>query len=915
VDNSPFHHGFHSPTAASSHASSPAPFALTHSWQRRAQSSGVAAATGSPATVPPSDSVRTLLSEAHAQCRAAEIVRRVPALPADAHAVFAELLSTPLVSPQHSIVAHAAVALNQSLAAEQPNSVMWPAWCICSHYNAATRSPASDEARALCLVVSCIPTRSAVLSVSAVDAVSLRFQFRFQPKLAGSAADSGRALQGDPRRRAHTHFPIVVSALCAFLHSLTLPSPPSDRADLSIRTLPILGADERALLTDSFSGRADLRRSAVPLSVGETLVDVWRRTVDDFGANTAVVCAAQGVRWSYSHVDRQSDALAHWLRQRGVRPGATVGIFTPRCAETLTAIIAVLKAGGAYVPIDPDCPVERAAFVLQHANSTLLLTHSALAAFAPKSNCATHYGLSFSTVPAEASHPFRPWRGELVFLDSAVDSPMSAHAPTVATFATTAVSAAASADDNCYIIYTSGSTGVPKGVAIQHRAACALVAAERSLFRVAPTDVVYHGFSVSFDASVEEIWLAFAAGAALLVATPDMTRSGPDLAQHLTAHGVTVLSTVPTALAMLDSDAPSVRLLILGGEACTRELIVRWAKAGRRRMVNTYGPTEATVIATHGDCDATAAFVTIGRPIPNYTCFIVDPNTGGGGEIAGETHHSNGRQLCPIGVAGELCIGGAGLARGYVGRDDLTRAAFIPNPFHDSSSASSSSSSSASSRLYRTGDLCRWTEDGNIEFLGRIDAQIKLRGFRIELAEIESALSRCASVGSAVCTVMPIAGVDQLVAFIVPARGLALPCTDTSAADFGARNADTPLWSSLVGEWQTQLRRSLPTYMVPSVIAPIADIPTLPSGKAARKLLPPPSLPRAPPISASAAPAAAHSTHELTPLEAHVASAWAQLFMRSDISMDDDFFQLGMLVHPECQCMPCKLEYLSFFIF
>jgi acyl-coenzyme A synthetase/AMP-(fatty) acid ligase len=386
------------------------------------------------------------------------------------------------------------------------------------------------------------------------------------------------------------------------------------------------------------------------------------------------------------------------------------------------------------------------------------------------------------------------------------------------------------------------------------------------------------------------------------VATPDITRSGPDLSHHLTAHGVTVLSTVPTALAMLDCDAPSVRLLILGGEACTRELIVRWAKAGRRRMVNTYGPTEATVIATHGDCDATAAFVTIGRPIPSYTCFIVDPNTGARDQVEPEValgNDSHGRQLCPIGVAGELCIGGAGLARGYVGRDDLTRAAFISNPFEESTS----SASSTSSRLYRTGDLCRWTEDGNIEFLGRIDAQIKLRGFRIELAEVESALSRCASVGSSVCTVMSIGGADQLVAFVIPARGLALPCADTASADFGALNADTPLWSSLVAEWQTQLRRTLPSYMVPSIIAPIADIPTLPSGKAARKLLPAPSRARTP---AAAAPSSAGSASAssavplvpsaaaLTPLEAHVALAWAQLFMRSDISMDDDFFQLGM---------------------
>jgi amino acid adenylation domain-containing protein len=242
------------------------------------------------------------------------------------------------------------------------------------------------------------------------------------------------------------------------------------------------------------------------------------------------------------------------------------------------------------------------------------------------------------------------------------------------------------------------------------------VRVEGKLFQVEPGDRVYQGFSLAFDASVEEIWLALYAGATLVAGTREMVRGGAALSRMLTTAGVTVLSCVPTLLAMMDEDVPTVRLLILGGEACPPNLVKRWWRPDRR-VCNTYGPTEATVIATCAECHPDKP-VTIGRPVPNYLACILDEQL----------------RPAPAGTAGELCLGGPGLARGYLGQPGLTREKFISFAPEDG----------PAQRLYRTGDLARWTADGQLEFLGRIDTQVKIRGFRVELGEIEAVLYRSA---------------------------------------------------------------------------------------------------------------------------------------------------------------------------
>ena len=326
----------------------------------------------------------------------------------------------------------------------------------------------------------------------------------------------------------------------------------------------------------------------------------------------------------------------------------------------------------------------------------------------------------------------------------------------------------------------------------------------------------------------------FFAGATLVAGTREMVHSGPLLSRLLTEAGVTVFSTVPTQLAMMSDDVPGVRLLIVGGEACPADLVNRWARAGRR-MVNTYGPTEATVIATYGDLRPGEP-VTIGRPVPNYLVCILNEQF----------------QPLPAGEAGELCIGGLGLARGYVGRPELTRERFIANPL-----------GANPPRLYRTGDLARFNAVGEIEFLGRVDSQVKLRGYRVELSEIESVLLACPGVlAAAVAVREDVPGVQQLVAYVVPRDGAQL----------------------VEHELKDQLRVRLPGYMVPAVIEEIAALPTLPSGKVDRRALPAPR----PRVAAALDP---NHIAPRTPMERKLAAVWEQLFAPQRVSMTDDFFR------------------------
>ena len=534
----------------------------------------------------------------------------------------------------------------------------------------------------------------------------------------------------------------------------------------------------------------------------ELLHELFETTADIFPFQVAVECG--GTQLTYIQLEQRSNQLARLLRRHGVGPGSNVALLLPRSADVYIALLAVLKSGGAYVPLDPEYPADRVAHILNDANARILITTANLAAIHTTAN-------------------------RRVILPDESQQELSCQS----TRRLTRREVGTRTHDLCYIIYTSGSTGQPKGVQIAHRSVCHLVRAEAAIFNISPRDRIFQGFSIAFDASVEEIWLALFNGAAIIAATAELIHAGAALSQILPDANVTVLSCVPTLLSMMPEDVPSVRLLIVGGEACPKDLVRRWALPGRR-MVNTYGPTEATVIATFGDLHPDQP-VTIGRPIANYRVYILDQQM----------------QLVPSGEPGELYIGGPGLARGYVGRPDLTSETFVADPFSDH----------PADRLYKSGDLGRFNACGEIEFLGRLDDQIKLRGFRIELAEIESALLQCPGVQSTVVTVREdTPGVQQLTAYLVLKAGVLLDEVTI----------------------KSNLRSRLPGYMIPAILETLTELPTLTSGKVDRHALPAPRVRNR----------KIDSNNDLpqTPRERTLCTAWQTLFAPAIISRSDDFF-------------------------
>ena len=393
-------------------------------------------------------------------------------------------------------------------------------------------------------------------------------------------------------------------------------------------------------------------------------------------------------------------------------------------------------------------------------------------------------------------------------------------------------------DASCYVIYTSGSTGRPKGVEIAHSSIVNFLFVTRDVYRVRSNDRVYQGMSVAFDFSVEEIWVPWTAGATVVAGPTDERRLGSELVDFLRERQITVLCCVPTLLSTLDRDVPSLRTLLVGGEACPQELVARWSKPGRR-MLNTYGPAETTVTAMWTELLPNRK-VTIGRPLPTYTAHVLDEEL----------------RPVPVGEIGEICIGGPGVARQYVGRPALTAERFVADPYSDLPGA----------RLFRTRDLGCFDDDGEIEFHGRSDLQVKLRGYRIELEEIESILLEAPGVAQAVVGTYALApGVEELVAYYTPNGNTVDP-----------------------GQVYEHLRDRLPTYMVPAYLEQIDQIPMMPGGKADRKALPAPSGQR------RLASEGEHVAPE-SELEAALAERLARVLGAERVSVESHFFdELGL---------------------
>ncbi len=422
---------------------------------------------------------------------------------------------------------------------------------------------------------------------------------------------------------------------------------------------------------------------------------------------------------TYRELEERSNRLARFLRRLGVGPEIVVGVAADRSPELVTGLLATLKAGGAYLPLDPDYPPERLEWMLADAGAPLLLTRRHLASRWPEARTVLLDGEDWET---EGSAPL-PWDIE----------PGNA----------------------AYVLYTSGSTGRPKGVVVEHRSLAAYALDAAKAYGLAPGERALQFASISFDTSAEEIYPALVTGATLVLRPESMLDSVPHFLAELDRLGITLLN-LPTAYWHELADGLAGRVLprglqrvILGGERALPEALVQWRRetAGHPApLVNTYGPTETTIVATRHELAEVAdpaAGIPIGRPIPGARVYVVD------------------RRLRPVppGVAGELLVGGAGLSRGYLGRPDLTAAAFVPNPFGDR----------PGDRLYRTGDLVRFRASV-LEFLGRIDGQVKIRGFRVETGEIESVLASHPQVQTAAVVLREDApGGPRLVAYVVPA--------------------------------------------------------------------------------------------------------------------------------------------------
>jgi aspartate racemase len=586
-------------------------------------------------------------------------------------------------------------------------------------------------------------------------------------------------------------------------HYLTLLAGVAANPDLPISNLPVLSPPERFQLLEACN---DTQRPFPQSSVHE----LFERQVDLNPNAVAVVFEDQ--RLTYAELNGQANALARGLREMGVKLEVKVGICVQRSLDLIIGLLAILKTGGAYVPIDPDYPQERTAFIIRDADIHVLLTQTALLHRMPTSRVQT---ICMDTFPYTRMNP--------------LENEGSAARP----------------DTLAYIIYTSGSTGKPKGVEILHQGIGRLLFAQ-DYIKLDSSEVILHQSSLSFDLSTFEIWAPLLHGGTCVL-FPGSIPIARELGETIRKHHVTTIWLTSTLFNALIDDAPEafapLRHILVGGEALSVPHICRANKfLPEVELINGYGPTEATTFATTylipKQTDPSAASIPIGRPISNTQVYILDQYL----------------QPVPIGVAGELYIGGPGLARGYVKQPELTAAKFIPNPF----------SSVTGDRLYKSGDRVRWLPSGEIEFLGRLDGQIKIRGFRVELGEIEAALARHPDVKCAAAAVHenPLRG-KQIVAYAV------------------LRNGTKPA----AGDLQNFLRDMLPEFMVPADYVFLQSLPTSTSGKVNRLALPAPE--------ERNSQAGNEFLGPRDRVETDLARIWEGLLGRKPISIRTNFYDLG----------------------
>jgi len=536
----------------------------------------------------------------------------------------------------------------------------------------------------------------------------------------------------------------------------------------------------------------------------------------------AVAVRLEDRQLTYGELNNRANQLAHYLQSLGVKPEVLVGICVERSLEMVIGLLGILKAGGAYLPLDPAYPAARLAFMLEDTGVGVLLTQSSLVSILPK-----------TTV-------------QVVCLDT--------ERKTLSRLSTDNLASGVAPSNLAYVIYTSGSTGKPKGVMILHHSIADHCRVVQSYYQLVSSDRVLQFASLNFDASLEQIFSTLITGARLILRGSQIWTIA-DFSHQIVKNGITVVNLPPAYWQQWLKESAnlpefvlnnSLKLVIVGGDVMLPEMLHSWQQTPMNsiRLINAYGPTEATITTT--TFEITSQFdgkthhqrIPIGRPLANKTVYILD------------TYNNP----VPIGVPGELHIGGAGLARGYFNRPELTAEKFIPNPFSDD----------PESRLYKTGDLARYLPDGNIEYLGRIDNQVKIRGFRIELGEIEAVLAQHPTVQkNAVIVLEKSFHNKRLVAYLIP-------------------NKDQIIETI---ELRRFLQEKLPDYMIPSALVPIEAMPLTPNGKIDRRALPTPDQTRDDLEETFVAPR--------TPIEERLAGIWAEVLHREPIGSYDNFFELG----------------------
>ncbi len=549
----------------------------------------------------------------------------------------------------------------------------------------------------------------------------------------------------------------------------------------------------------------DFKQANTPIPSQDFVFEPLAYWANNSPSKTAII--ADGIEWSYLEFEQKSNQLAAVLGSIGIKSQDRVCFVLPRGPFAVLLLVAILKAGAAYVPIDATSPPGRIADCIEDADPVLVIAEERL------SNL------------IGCSAPVRTLENLLDGLDTRSDQ---ATAPSL------------SPSDLAYIIFTSGTTGRPKGVPITHAALSNFVTGNQAVcIRVESGDRVFQGFSPASDGHHEEVWPTFLAGATLVVASPTHVHSGEELYEFLNLHKISIISCAPTLLSMVDGDVPTLRRILFGAESLSASMIERWWKPDRE-ILNTYGPTEATVGATFGRC-APNQPVTIGKALPGYECFVINEEL---------------KEVLP-GHEGELAIAGVGVSNGYFRREELNVGRFVQNPHSDPDRHNR--------LLYRTGDRVQVSPEGDIIWLGRIDNQVKIRGHRVELSEIESHVQTEPSIQTAVVVVR---GADsdnpQLVALAMLKENHELRFSD----------------------FLERMRSLMPAYMVPQSVEIVDSIPVLPSGKIDR-----------------GACAALHGhtvriEREILPpmneTEAMLLGVWKELFGTTDISCDDNFFlELG----------------------